>query len=247
MSASPIPMNPSASTPGVDVATRPAMLASVTGVLLLVMAIAAFVGFSAQAGLVVRGDAAETAARIAGSTRLFQAGFIGYLVAFLLDVPVAILLYVLLRPASGTLSLLAASFRLVYAAIVGADLLNQLGAMLLLGGAGHPPAYGAAEQQGIALLFLDLFQHGFKLALVFFAFHLLALGALLLRSSAPGILGVLMGIAGVAYLVDSSSFFLLPRLNAKLAPFLAVPMTFELVLALWLVVKGRSAGWEATT
>jgi hypothetical protein len=215
------------------------VIARITGILILVMAVGGFAGFGILDALVVPGDASATAGRILASKGLFQLGFVGNLVAFLCDVPVAILLYVLLRPAGRTLALVAAAFRLVYAAIVGANLINPLGATLLLGGAGYLSAFGTSQLQGAALFLLTLYKHGFSLALVFFAFHLLLLGVLLDRSSSfPRFLGVLMVIAGCAYLTDSLSLLLIPAFNAKVAPFLAVPMSFELVLAVWLLVKG---------
>jgi hypothetical protein len=54
----------------------------------------------------------------------------------------------------------------------------------------------------------------------------------------PRILCVLIAFAGLAYLTDTLTLFLSPALNAMVAPYLAVPAMFEVVLALWLAVKG---------
>lgn len=214
-------------------------IARITGVLFLVMAVGGFAGFGLLDALVVPGDAAATAARILAAPGRLRLAFVGALVAFLCDVPVAILLYVLLAPAGRALALVAASFRLVYAAIVGANLLILLGAMLVLGVAGQAAVSGLAQPQEGALFLLMLHRHGFGLALIFFAIHLLLLGILILRSvSLPRFLGVLMVIAGLAYLVDDLTLLFAPAFNASLAPFLAAPLSFELLLALWLLVKG---------
>ena len=227
----------------------PGLLARITGVLLLVMAVGA--GFAegwVRGQLVAPGDAAATAANILASGRLYRLGLVGYLVAFLCDVPVAVLLYVLLRSVSRPLALVAAAFRLVYAAFVGANLVLYLGAHAFLSGAGYLGAFETPQLQALALLCLDMHEQGFHLALVFFGVHLLLLAVLLLRSTSfPKVLGVLIALAGASYLIGNVSLFLAPEVNAVLAPFLALPASFELVLALWLTVKGlkqsdRAAG-----
>lgn len=218
----------------------PVLIARITGILFVVMTIGAgFAEFGVRRVLVVPGDASATAAKILGSEQLFRLGFIGYLVAFVCDVPVSVLLYVLLRSVSKPLALIAASFRLVYAAVVGASLLNYLGALFILSGTGYMTAFETAQQHALAAFSLSMFDHGFSLALVFFGFHLLLLGILLFESSYfPRIIGVLVAFAGIAYLADNLSHFLFPAFNAKVAPLLALLGSLEVVLALWLLLKG---------
>jgi hypothetical protein len=178
----------------VSAEASPAFLVRLTGLLLIVMAAAA--GFAA---LGAHG----------------APGLVGYLVAFLCDVPVAIFFYVLLEPVGRTLSLTAAAFRLVYAAVAGAALLTYLGD-------------------------LTRFSDGFSLALVFFGVHLLLLGWLLWRSPIfPRIFGPLIVLAGASYLVNSLSHLLAPALNAGIARFLTIPAMAELALALWMVLFSR--------
>jgi hypothetical protein len=218
----------------------PVFLARLTGLLLIVMAIAAgFAEMGVRTALVVPGDAAATAAKILASAPQFRLGFVGYLVAFLSDVPVAIAFYLLLKPVSRALSLTAAAFRLVYAAVVSAVLLNFFGALVVLSSGTSFTAFPPSQLQALALLFQTMFKHGFSLALVFFGIHLVLLGVLLWRSpSFPRIFGGLMALAGLSYLADSVSFFLDPAFHAKVAPFLAIPAMTELFLALWLLIVG---------
>lgn len=139
----------------------PASVARWTGLLLIIMALAAgFAELGVRAKLVVPGDAVATAARIVASPRLFRLGFLGYLVAFLCDVPVAILFYVLLRPVGDTLALTAAAFRLVYAAMAGANLLRYVAALVVLTGGASVAALPPEQRSAFALLSLTLFQHG---------------------------------------------------------------------------------------
>jgi DNA-binding XRE family transcriptional regulator len=218
----------------------PVLIARITGILFIVMTVGAvFADFGVRRVLVDPGDASATAAKILASEQLFRFGLVGYLFAFVSDVPVAVLLYVLLRSVSKPLALTAASFRLVYAAVVGANLLSYVAALYFLSGTGYLKVFETAQLHALALLSLNIFNHGFSLALVFFGFHLLLLGVLLFKSTYfPKTIGVLIAVAGLAYLADNVSHLLLPAFNARVAPFLVLPECFEIVLALWLLVKG---------
>ena len=109
-----------------DISLRTA--AVVAGLGLLMMAIlAAFANFSVFQNLVVPGDAKTTADNIMASGGLFRIGICSFLV-------VAWALYVLLKPVNMSISLLAAWFRVVYAAIFAIALNNLFSALQLLNG-----------------------------------------------------------------------------------------------------------------
>jgi hypothetical protein len=228
-----------------DAPRTAARLARLAGALLLVMTVAAlFAEVGTRAAVFVPGDAHETAARILAAPEQFNRGFVGYLVAYLLDVPVAILFYVLLRPFSRTWSLTAAAFRLVYTAIVSAVLLHYASALIVLQDPGLA-ALGVAQREALALSHLQLFDAGFHLSLVFFGVHLTLLGGLLLRARLlPTALSALVTLGGAAYLVDNLAYFIAPALKATLGPALAALAMAEVLLALWLVAKG--VRWRAS-
>lgn len=56
------------------------------------------------------GDAAATAQKIMASESIFRIGVVGDLLMHVCDVPLTLIFYVLLRPVSKELSLLAATF-----------------------------------------------------------------------------------------------------------------------------------------
>ena len=115
--------------------------ARVAGVLYLVIAIAAAVAhFYVPSQLIVSGDATATANNIRSSEPLFRIGGVGSeLVVLLSEVVLSVLLYVLLKPVSKTLSLIAAVSRLAMTTIHGINLLNYFFVLLLLSGAGYLP------------------------------------------------------------------------------------------------------------
>lgn len=227
-------MSPPAATAAVITQAR------VTGLLyLLIIACGLFSELYVRGGLIVPGDAAATAANIRAAEGLFRLGFASDLLVFLADVAVAVLLYVLLRPVSRPLALLAAALRLTGTAIYGANLLNHLAPLLLLGGGAPLQGFSGEQLQAMALLFLELHGHGYDLGLVFFGAHCLALGWLLWRAALfPSVLGVLMVLAGLGYLVGSLTLFLAPAHVDAVAPVYLAPLVGELALCLWLLVRG---------
>jgi len=77
------------------------------------------------------------------------------MVMILADVAVYLIFYVLLRPVSHTLALLAAFFRLAQAATLGINLLNLFFGLQPATGANYLTALGADQQHELALLFLS--------------------------------------------------------------------------------------------
>jgi hypothetical protein len=216
--------------------------ARVAGILYLVVIVCA--GFAegyVRAGIIVPGDAAATAENIAAAESLFRLGLVADLVAFLSDAGIAVLLYVLLRPVDRTLSLVAAALRLIaHPAIGSVNLLNHFGALLVLGSGVPLGGFDAAQLETLALLLLEAHGIGYLIAGAFFGVHLLVLGHLLFRSALfPGVLGVLIGIAGLGYLAESFGVLLFPGLAAALGVVVAAAaIAGEVPLALWLAVKG---------
>ena len=98
-----------------DRGLRAAATSAGVGILLLAV-LATFGVLFAVDGLVTPGDAARTSRDIIGSETLFRLGIVSLLVAAALDVVVAWGLYRVFRGTNSGLSMLAAWFRLGYAA-----------------------------------------------------------------------------------------------------------------------------------
>jgi hypothetical protein len=218
-----------------DISLRTA--AVVAGLGLLMMAIlAAFANFSVFQNLVVPGDAKTTADNIMASGGLFRIGICSFLVVAILDIVVAWALYVLLKPVNKSISLLAAWFRVVYAAIFAIALNNLFSALQLLNGTDYLKAIETNQLQVQAMLFLSEFRYGWDIGLVVFGLHLFVLGYLVFQSGyIPRWLGLLLAVAALGYLVDSFGKFLLPNYNVSIAQFTFVG---EVLLIFWLLWKG---------
>ena len=227
----------------------PLAVARTAGALyLLIFVLGLFSELFVRQRLIEAGDADATAASILASEGLFRAGFAGDLLVFAADAAVAVLFYVLLRPVSRTLALVAAAFRLVQTAILGLNLLNHYMALQLLTGDGYA---GLAPDQLNALAYahLDAHAYGYLIALVFFGLHLAVISVLIYRSTYfPRFLGVLLGLAAVGYLADSFTYFLVPGYEGALSPVVLAPAVLaELATILWLLLKGIDVSrWQRT-
>jgi hypothetical protein len=218
-----------------DISLRQAAI--VAGVGLLIMAILApFAEFFVRLSLIVPGDAAATAKNIMADESLFRIAICVYLIVAILDVVVAWALYVFLKPVNKSLSLLAAWFRVVYAAILAMVLLNLVTALHLLSGADYLSVFETDQLHAQAMLFLNAFDYGWSIGLAIFGLHLLVLGYVVFRSGyVPKLLGILLMIAGLGYLIDSFGKLLSTNYNANIAMFTFIG---EVLLIFWLFIKG---------
>jgi len=196
--------------------------------------------------LIDYGDAAATAHNIVASEGLYRLGFAADIVGSVAYAVVTLLLYELLKPVSRPLSLLAAFFSLIGIAIGGVAALGHLAPLLLLKDSYMAP-FDASQLQAMALLALKLHARGYWIALVFFGCYEAVLGYLIYKSDFfPRLLGLLVAIAGFAFLTNSFALFLSPPVGNALNPYLlALDGIGEISLTLWLLVAGvNAAKWE---
>ncbi|GEM49137.1 DUF4386 domain-containing protein [Deinococcus cellulosilyticus] len=215
-------------------------LAGATGMGLLLMAFLGFYGeMFVRTRLIQSTDLTLTLQNLQASPALFRSSIATDLLVVLLDVLVALGLHLVLQKHTPHLSLLAATLRVVYAAIYGAVVVFHVILAQLLS------APEAALQAPLISMLLTGYRSGWQFALVFFGFHLLALGVAFIRASQlPTFLGLLLGVAGLSYLADSLAHLLLTDpapVRALLLPVVALSgVVGELSLCGWLLVQWRN-------
>ncbi len=211
------------------------------GVLYLVIFIASPLAFIVgKGGLLVTGDATATANNILASQSLFRAGIASETIVFLVEIMMAAIFYVLLKPVSPVLSLAAAFSRLAEAVVQAVNLLPSILVFLLVSGGGYLTVFEAGQREALVLLSLNLYDYMTLVWGFFFGLHLLLLGYLVYKSDYfPGILGILLALASLGYILQSYGAFLVPQYKESLDMIvlvLAVPG--ELAFTLWLLIKG---------
>ena len=206
--------------------TRSLRTASLTaGLALAVMAfLAAFGVFGSVGALVTPGDAAKTAVDIAGSQALFRWGIASLILVAVLDVVVAGALFTLFAPVNRSVSLMAAGFRVAYAAVYLVAIIQLVVALGLLG----DPAQ--------ALRAIDAYNTIWLVGLILFGVHLLLIGYLAYRSGFMAkVFGILLAVAGLGYVVDGFLAVLVPGPSFSIGQFTFVG---EVALIFWLLIKG---------
>jgi hypothetical protein len=216
--------------------------ARLEGILHLIMAVVS--GFSmlyVPASLIAPGDAATTAQNVLASEGLFRVGMVGAAAVLLLEMVIVTLLYILLKPVSTALSLLAAFSRLAMIVVQGINLLLHFLVLLLLSGAGYLTVFAPDQLQALGLLFLNAHADVVLIWGLFFGLNLMLLGYLVYKSGyISRIPGVLLAVAALCYFIQFFGNILLPEYKEVFTA-IGLLSAIEIALPLWLLVKGVNA------
>ena len=214
--------------------SSPRVTSRMAGLFYLLVAVCGGLAVFARRGLIVKGDAATTAANILAHQSRYLSAFAGDLLVVATYVVVTALFYRMFKPVSRNVSLTAAFFGLTGCAIQGFALAFQLAPLTLLDGSQYLGVFKAEQLQSLAFMFLKLYSQAYGVALVFFGFYCLLIGFLICKSTfLPRALGVFMMLAGVGGLT-----FLSPVFATAHLPYTLMGSVGELLLTVWLLVKG---------
>lgn len=216
-------------------------LARVAGLLYLVLAVSGgWAELAVRSGIRVPGDAAATAANVVSQASLMRLAFVADLVNITCFLLVALVMYAILKSVDDRIALAMVVFNAVAVAILGVNLLNHLGALLIATEPAHTAGLSSGTSAALVTFLLDLHRHGYHVAQIFFALWLLPLGYLVYRSGYfPRVLGVLLMIGCGGYLAGVAATYLSPGFESPLAPFLALPAGLaEVLFLLWMLVMG---------
>lgn len=202
-----------------------------------------FANFMVLQKLWIPDDAAATFANFQQNQGTTNLGIFGFIVMVVFDVVLTWALYVLLKPTNKKLALFSAWFRLVNCTIFGVALINLLSVQKWVSGTELTGQFTTEQLQSMVMMDLHSFNITWLIGLIFFGVHLLALAVLLYRSVyLPSWVGILIGIAGAGYLVDSMAqlFMSYYALYADLFSMVVIipGVVGELSLTLYLLIKG---------
>jgi hypothetical protein len=231
-----------------SVENSPQLYAQIGGALYLaIIVLGAFAEGFVNNKLIVSGDAATTAANILAAPQLWRLGVAGNFLVVLCAVPLLWIEYLLLRPVSKQLVLLAVLFNLVSLAVEAISKLFLLVVLPTLGSVDYLKAFDPHQLQILANLALSSHDVAFNIALIFFGFTCVVNGYLIFKSGyLPRPVGILMQIAGVSYLTACFAALLAPAFAELITPaILLPPLIGESSFCLWLLVKGVNiAKWN---
>jgi hypothetical protein len=218
--------------------------ARVAGALYLVMGLAgAFSIMYIPRFFMIPGDAAATASNILSSPLLYRFGVVCDLVNQAGFILLVVVLYDLLKDVNRRHALLMVALVLVQVAMTFAIMITQIAPLVLLSGADYLSVFEKRQLDALALGILTLRGRATIALGAYMGLWLLPFGALVYRSRfIPRILGILLLVAGYAYVVSTLTFFLLPdyfRVAYQLMTVAAAAGEGSIVC--WLLIKGVRA------
>jgi hypothetical protein len=205
------------------------------GIVYLLYPITALVGTLLVRGIVVSGDAAATAAHMLAHENLYRAGFAFDLAANVIYLTLSALFYEFFRPVNRSVSMIAAFCGLAGCTVQIMDEVLRIAPLVILKNAALATAFSPQQLHAAALFSLTLHAETLRIAYLVFAVFDFMIGYSIIKSTyVPSVLGWLMMAAGVAGLT-----LLWPPLAVALY-YVILPLggAAELLLMLWLVVKG---------
>ena len=210
------------------------------GILYLVIIITSVYGHMyVPSQIFVQGDVRETVNNILRDEFLFRSCIVAGMVettAFLL---LGHALYMLFREVDVNKSRLMLSLILAQIPLSLGFAILKLMALASLKSEGMAAAINPAAIRGTAMMFLDIFRSGSALLISFQALWLLPLGVLVVRSKyMPGIIGVLILVAGIGNIIYGILPVLFPGLSLSFYPLLLFFAISEVPVMLWLLMKG---------
>jgi hypothetical protein len=215
-------------------------LARLAGLLYLLISIPGFYGLMyVPSALFVHGNPAATAHNIMASETFFRSGIVADLIGQALFVLVALVLYRLLKGVDPTLALLMLILLVVQVPIVFVAEVNHLIIPRLLESGGPAADLSEVQRNALMMVCFKAYDIGIVVDEIFMGLWLFPLGALIFKSGfLPRFLGVLLSVAGCAYLAESITWLLVPAYGALVSKFASPVRALELVTPLWLLIMG---------
>ncbi|MDH3746959.1 MAG: DUF4386 domain-containing protein [Gammaproteobacteria bacterium] len=191
---------------------------------------------------IVRGDATATANNILSSEPLFRAGIFLSFITQIVYVFLALALYRLLKEISHPQALLMVTLVVIGASTAFANTFNEIAALIILSGDDFLSVIERPQLEALSYVFLRLHSYALQGIQIFWGLWLFPFGYLVYRSRfIPKILGVLLFIAGLAYVLSSFTFFVLPQYTTTISPLITFLEMAELPIVFWLLIVGAKA------
>lgn len=189
--------------------------------------------------LFVPGDATATANHVRASNTLLRLGIASELIISIMLIFAVLALYRLFKGVSEKHALAMATLLLVSVPISLLNVLNDIAALILVSGADFLSVFETRQLDALVLVFLRLHGHGIVVAQIFWGLWLFPYGILVIRSGfIPRVMGVLLMIAGFAYVASSFTSLLLPAYAHLVSQLAMVLEAGEAPILLWLLIWG---------
>lgn len=212
------------------------------GALYLLFLIVGLVDIYGFSRFLVPGDATATARNIMAAELTYRIGILTDFVTLLLFIFLVVSLYNLLKGVDKWHAILMVLLVSVGVTIGLVNLLNKIAPLILLSGANYLSVFTKPQLDALALGFLSLNSNGDIVDTAFWGLWLFPFGILVIKSRFfPRVLGILLIVAGFAYLTMSVTSIVLPAYEHVVSRAMTPLGLGEFPIIFWLLIKGATA------
>ena len=189
--------------------------------------------------IIVPGDPVSTAQNIISNELLFRTGVLNDIISNTIFLLLVLVLYRLFKQVNENQAKLMFALVIVQIPFVFfMEAINVTSLMILKGEI--LKTFEFSQRQDFAMLFLKINDYGTLPLEMFWGLWLLPFGLLVYKSDfIPRIFGILLLIAGIAYMIDSTIGILLPNYSSFVKyPTILLAAVGEISITLWLLIKG---------
>lgn len=214
------------------------------GLLYLVMIIGGIISLAyIPSQLIVSESASKTLENIINSEFLFRKGMVIGIITFLIHILLPLVLYKLLHKVNKFHANLMVIFSLISVTIFFVNILNKFSVLTLINNTGHLEKIGETELQNQVMFYIDSYNNGIEISLIFWGLWLFPLGYLVYKSGfLPKILGILLMAGCLSYLITFFGGFLYSNFNNTIiSEIVGYPAPLgEFGICLWLLIMGTN-------
>ena len=214
--------------------------ARIAGLLYLLLIITGVYGIMyVPSQIIVTGDTVSTAKNILSNEFLFRTGVLNDIISNTIFLFLVLVLYRLFKQVNENQAKLMLALVIVQIPFVFImEAFNVTSLMIIKGEI--LKTFELSQRQDFAMLFLKINDYGTLPLEMFWGLWLLPFGLLVYKSEfIPRIFGILLFIAGIAYMIDSTIALLLPSYSSFVKyPTLLLVAIGEISITLWLLIKG---------
>jgi uncharacterized membrane protein YwzB len=209
------------------------------GALYLLFSLVAIVGEFVIPSAMVPGDPAATARNITSAETLYRVDLLIAFVTLLLFACLVVSLHRLFQDVDRSQSMLMVVLVSIGIAVSLANMLHKFTPLVLLTDADYLSVFPRPQVEAMALNALRQFGQGAAVSTTFWGLWLFPFGILAIRSGfIPRVFGVLLLVAGIAYLTSGVTSLVLPEYRPAVSRAM-MPLYFgEVPVIFWLLFKG---------
>jgi len=217
---------------------KTARIAGVFFLLMVVFGLFAEIFFRLK--LMASNDMSVTADNILSNSFLYRIGITSDIFMALSYLFTALALFKLLSSVDKSMAGTMVVFAAAGSVLLMFNVLNEIAPLYILSENDYLSTFDPIQRQSLAMLFYNLYQHGYMIGQIFFALWVLPLGVLIYKSGfVPKVLGILFIIETILGLLAVTVHFLLP--NATLESIMMMPMMIaEFSFMFYLLIRGTN-------